>query len=243
MRILLFLGLAALLAAPAVSAQTTFGVKLGVQAASVSFDDDTEDNFDDGDLDKRARLGFVGGLTADVPITPMLTFRPELLYSQKGVAVEGEDLFEGEGITFTQTLEADYLEVPLLLAYNVVQPSGLAFSIEAGPTVSYLLSTGYSSDFDCEGDDDFCDGFDDEDFEDDDDDEIADDLEDSLKDFDIGGALGATVGSGPFHVGVRYTLGLTDVFDDESDSGLFDDDGEWRNSAFTASLIYKFGAR
>lgn len=235
MRFLPALGLAALLAAPAVSAQTTFGVKAGVQAATL-----TGDFFDDFDevpgLDKRARLGFVGGLTADVPLSPSVAFRPELLYTQKGYALTYEDgsfLGFGGDDEVTITAKADYLELPLLIAYNVVQPSGLAFSVEAGPTLSYKLSTGASCSADGDLGDAFCDDFDEDDG----------DEEDGVEDFDLGGAIGATVGSGPFNVGIRYTQGFTNVVDNDLPDGFEGDEPTARNSTFAATLIYKFGAR
>ena len=245
MRFLPALGLAALLAASTVSAQTTFGIKLGVQAATASLDDDTERGLSGDDLDKKARLGFAGGLTADVPLSPVLSFRPEVLYSQKGVRAEGSESEEGLTLSVEQTLDVDYLEVPLLLAYNVMQPSGLAFSVEAGPTISYLLAAGIDTDVECSGDDELCAFFENIAEEGND---LDDDFKDALKSFDLGGALGATVGSGPFHVGVRYTLGLVNIIDDsqgdeDDEAFVFEDDAEWRNSALTASLIYTFGAR
>lgn len=219
MRFLPALGLAALLAVPAVSAQPVIGVKAGVQAANVSLDDAP-----DGDgIEKKARLGIVAGLTADIPFTPSLALRPEVLYTQKGYQVTSE----GNGLDGSVTARIDYLEVPLLLAYNVVQPSGLAFSVEAGPTLSYKLSSGIGCDFDGAFGDDFCDGF-----------ELGDaDGDDGIKDLDVGGALGATVGSGPFGVGVRYTQGFVDIGKNAGEA-----DGA-RNSTFAATLHYRFGAR
>ena len=218
MRFLPALGLAALLAAPAVSAQATFGIKAGVQAANVSIDGVPDGN----GFDKKARLGIVAGLTADVPLSPSIALRPEVLYTQKGFQITSED----NGLDGSVTQRIDYLEVPLLLAYNVVQPSGLAFSIEAGPTLAYKLSSGVGCDFDTAAGDVFCD-----------EQEIGDAAgDDGIKDIDFGGALGATVGSGPFGVGVRYTQGFIDIGKNAGEV-----DGA-RNSTFAATLHYKFGA-
>ena len=218
MRFLPALGLAALLAAPAVSAQATFGVKAGVQAANVSLDDVPDGN----GIDKKARLGIVAGLTADLPLSPSIAVRPELLYTQKGYQVTSE----GNGLAGSATARIDYLEVPLMLAYNVVQPSGLAFSIEAGPTLAYKLSSGIGCDFEGAVGEAFCDAQ-----------EIGDaEGDDGIKDFDFGGALGATVGSGPFGVGIRYTQGFIDIGKNAGEA-----DGA-RNSTFAATLHYKFGA-
>ena len=220
MRSLPFLALAALLAAPAVSAQT-IGVKAGVQAANVSIDED-DVALVPGE-EKKARLGIVAGLTADLPITPSIALRPEVLYTQKGYQVTSED----NGVDGSATARIDYFEVPLLLAYNVVQPNGLAFSIEAGPTLAYKLSSGIGCDADGALGEAFCDRQ-----------EIGDgNGDDGIKDFDFGGAIGATVGSGPFGVGVRYTQGFIDIGKNAGEV-----DGA-RNSTFAATLHYRFGAR
>ena len=231
MRILSTFGLAALLAAPAVSAQITFGVKAGVQAATA-----VGSSFDGiGDIDgleKRSRLGFAGGVTADLGLTPAIAFRPEVLYSQKGYVLDsdGSNAFtQPEG---TITFQQDYLEVPLLIAYRVQTLSGLEYSVEFGPTLAYLLSSGYACDV--EVPDDYCD-FADAEVERD---------NDGLNDFDVGGAIGATVGSGPFGVGVRYTQGFGSVFESSAPVGAGDvDEPTARNSVFSATLHYKFGAR
>ena len=225
MRLLSLLALAALVAAPAVSAQTTVGVKAGVQAATIvgTFDDVFEDA--EG-IETQSRLGFTGGLTADIGLSPNIAFRPEVLYTQKGyqIAIEpSEGAPDAEG---TLTAEIDYLEVPLLIAYRQTTLSGLSYSVELGPTLAYKLSTGTSCDgsatleaqLDCSDDN-------------------GDD--DDVQDLDVGGAIGATVGSGPFNVGVRYTQGFTNAID----SDIEGDDRTARNSVFSASLIYKLGAR
>lgn len=218
-----------LLAAPA-SAQTTFGAKLGVQAASVSFDADTEDNFTGPGTDLSGRLGFVLGATADVPVRGPLSFRPEVLYTQKGFrqvfSADGGVLTpntkRGGGLGATTTFAVDYIEVPLLVAYTVTQPSGLSFSGEAGPTLALLLAsdTSISCDEGCENAE-------------------GESLDDIVDGFDLGVAVGATVGSGPFGGGLRYTRALSNAFQAEG----FNQEATWTNSAFTATLHYRFGAQ
>ena len=227
MRFFSLLALAALVAAPTVIAQTTFGVKAGVQAAT--FTGTFDEVFDDVDgVDTQARLGFVGGVTADLGLSPNIAFRPEVLYSQKGYAVayDGEnDEIDLEGrITF----EVDYLEVPLLIAYRQTTLSGLSYSVELGPTLAYALSTGSDCDLESDAFPNACDDVNDE-----------GQFDDRVQDLDVGGAIGATVGSGPFNVGLRYTQGFTNALDAEFEG----DDRTARNSVFSASLIYKLGAR
>lgn len=227
MRTLLSLALLAV-ALPA-SAQATFGVKLGVNAANVSISDEDE-LFGTGDgVDKKARLGFVAGVTADVPLSPMFSFRPEVLYTQKGYAIDfdvDEELF-GQAINGTITNKIDYLEVPLLLAYRFPTSSALEIALEAGPTLAYKLSTGISCSGNFEDIGEDCEDFGDED-------------DDGVRDFDLGGAIGATVGAGPFGVGIRYTNSILSIATDEAP----DDNNDFtvRNQVFSATLHYRFGA-
>ncbi len=209
-----------LAAAPLAQAQTTFGLTAGLNVANLSFDGD--DALDDI-LDKGPRLGFVGGVFADVALTPQLAFHPEVLYSQKGYKLSADD---GQ-MSGSITARVDYLEVPLLLAYRIpVGQNGLAVGLEAGPTLAYKLSSGIS----CGGDipDDACDDL-----------EGDDDFGDNVRDFDFGIAGGVTVGAGPFGVGLRYTQGLTTI-DETSGSN---DGIDARNGVFSVMARYAFGRR
>ena len=211
----------ALLAAPA-SAQATFGLKLGVGAADLTDIGVFEDTEDFG-FEERSRLALVGGVTADVPLSPSLSFRPEVLYAQKGYTVGVDVSFGDERIEGAITSELDYLEVPLLLAFHVPASDALDVAVEAGPTLGYLLRTGTSCSGDleveCEDAGDF-------------------DGEDGIRDVDLGGALGATLEAGPFGVGLRYTHGFVSIAEDDE---ISDDDFSPRNRVFAATVSYRFG--
>ena len=230
MRTLLSLALLAV-ALPA-SAQATFGIKLGINAATVSIEDEDLligeliDEAGPGfEFDKRSRLGFVGGLTADIPVSATFSFRPEILYTQKGYAFETtvDGAFEDDEVgdfNGTQTFKIDYVEVPLLVAYRFPTQSTLDVALEVGPTLAYKLTTGIG----CSGDFGDCDD---------------DNDDDAVEDFDLGGAVGVTIGSGPFGVGLRYTGGFLSIANDEFAS---DDDPSVRNQVFTVTAHYRFGA-
>jgi len=214
-----FLAAAALAAVPAASAQTTFGLKAGLNVADISLEDDDEEDLEDQGVDTRPRLGLVAGVFADIALTPNLMFHPEVLYSQKGTKLSFDE--DETGIEGSLTQQIDYLEVPLLLAYQIpAGPNGLVFGIEAGPMLAYKIST----DISCDGD-----------FEDDcpEDDEV----DDEVRDYDIGAALGLTVGAGPFGVGARYTQGITPIIDAENDA----EESESRNGVFSIAAHYRFG--
>lgn len=113
----LLAALAVLLVGPAAQAQASFGARAGLNVSSFSGDDAPTN----GD----PRLGFSGGLTADLPVTPQLSLRPEVLYSMKG---------ETNGNT---TLAVDYIEVPVLLAFEApATETGLMIGAYAGPSLA-----------------------------------------------------------------------------------------------------------
>lgn len=215
--------MALLLAAAPVAAQPSFGVTAGLNVATVDF------SIDGTAVENLApRLGLVAGAFAELPLTPSLSVRPELLYSQTGFTqtTDGADL---GGSSLTLGTEFDYLHVPVLLRYRLpLGPNGLVAGVEAGPALSYLVRSGISCRSDLAG---LCALFDDPDGESD----------ANVDDLDVGLALGATLGAGPFGVGVRYTHGLTNYFDDDEDRGgpLFDIRA--LNRVFSVTARYTLG--
>jgi hypothetical protein len=115
--------LAALFVLPVAHAQVSFGLKAGLNVSSFS-GSDAPNNTD-------PRLGFAGGVTADVPLGMSgLAFRPEVLYTMKGV----------QSANGNTTLAVDYIEVPALLAYEApVTYSGLRLGAYAGPTLAFKV--------------------------------------------------------------------------------------------------------
>ena len=122
---LLPLALVALLAAPGAFAQyyraapgPAFGLKAGLNVADLTGAD--------APVNTDPRLGFSGGLMADVPITPMFSVRPEVLYSQKGVSSSTNDV----------TLAVDYIEIPVLVAATIpATETGLMLGAYVGPAL------------------------------------------------------------------------------------------------------------
>ena len=107
-------------AAGVANAQSTrFGVKAGVGLASVTGDAGSG-------VTKKSLIGAQAGLMADFGLSDLISFHPELLYSQKGLRVEGSG--------FTSQARLSYLDLPLLLRVNA---DGLFF--EAGPQVGLLI--------------------------------------------------------------------------------------------------------
>lgn len=113
---LVLAALAALSVLPAAHAQATFGLKAGLNVSRFAGES--------APTGAESRLGVAGGVTADVPLTPQLSFRPEVLYAMKGVT-------DGD-----VTLAVDYVEIPALLAVTVpATDTGLLVGAYAGPVL------------------------------------------------------------------------------------------------------------
>lgn len=215
-----------LIATPAL-AQPSFGVKAGLNVADILFSEDQ--GFDEEGIDDQPRLGFAGGVTADVPFTPTLGVRVEALFAQKGYVIDFDTEILGQPLVGKQTLKLDYLEVPVLANITFPMQSGLEIGVQAGVAPAFLLSDGIG-----------CSGFETE--EGSGCDEIEDDAEDEdlgIKSFDLGLAAGATIGAGPFAVDLRYTYGLVNL--DDSEISGNDEDFTARNGVFSVTGVYRFG--
>jgi len=102
----------------AVQAQSdvSLGLKVGGTLSSYAGKQATND---------KSLLGFHGGGFANIGLTDLFAFQPEIIYSQKGAKSSSADL----------TSRVSYLDVPLAFHVNA---DGLFF--EAGPQVGFLLA-------------------------------------------------------------------------------------------------------
>ncbi|RYF84383.1 MAG: PorT family protein [Chitinophagaceae bacterium] len=123
-------------------AQTTpvFGVKAGLSSASMRGDAVNNLNnlldFADGMITTHNRTGFFAGGYANLPLSGQISLEPGLYYSQKGYELRGELGIKGVeflGANAKATLQADYIDVPVLLKADL---GGL--QVFAGPQFSYL---------------------------------------------------------------------------------------------------------
>ena len=91
------------------------GLKFGMNIASVN-------GGDANTLD--SRTGFVGGVTAEVPLAEKFSIQPELLYSAQGA--QQRDNFK---------YDLNYVLFPIMAKYYIAD----GFSVEAGPQFSFLI--------------------------------------------------------------------------------------------------------
>ena len=174
----------ALMAVGVQAQEVAFGAKAGVNFASLSGDD--AEGLD-------GRTGFHLGVIADIAITNRFSIQPEVLYSTRG-AKQDNFLFEdefGDDMTGKVEIKLDYIDVPVMLKYYVVQ----GLSLQAG--LQFSFNTSSEMEFS------------------DDTDSITIGMEDETESFDIGGAvgLGYDLPMGLFLQG-RYTTGFTEIFTD-----------------------------
>ncbi len=120
-----------MLAAPApAAAGVQFGIKGGGNMAKLTGSDLQDIN---GTL--KNKVGFVAGVFVAFNMGPVFTLQLEGLYTMKGVSQSYIDT----GLTYTDKLFANYIEIPLLFKFRIPTPLVSPF-VFAGPAVSFKLS-------------------------------------------------------------------------------------------------------
>jgi hypothetical protein len=97
------------------SSPVRFGIKAGLNVASVNSDD------------AKAKAGIYGGFFANIPVASSFSVQPELLYN--GMGAKNEDFSDVR-------LNLDYISLPVMLQYNVLPE----LYLEAGPQFSFAIS-------------------------------------------------------------------------------------------------------
>lgn len=121
-----------------VNAQASFGVKAGVNLASLNSSDSDFNSMIDG------RTAFHVGGVANIPVSEFLSIQPEILYSSVGGKFT--ETFMEEDIVFN--FIENYLSIPVMAKYYVAE----GFSLQAGPQVGILLSAKAKGEYDGETD-------------------------------------------------------------------------------------------
>lgn len=194
-KVLFILTLALVLAISAmaqdpVKGLTGAGFKAGVVMAKA-----TGDNIDliadENDVDIKSLMGFAVGGFIEYSFSPSIAIQPEILYNTKGVKFEQGDV--------TDKVTMTYMQIPVLLKFNIPTAGNFDPFIYAGPSVGILLSANDK----LEGTDD----------------DYDEDIKDSFKSTDFTAVLGLGAGipmgtSGQLTFEFRYDMGLTNVAED-----------------------------
>ena len=176
----------------------------GVKAGANFADLNFEGEGADINLDRRP--GFVGGLFVVVPANRQFALQTEAIFSQKGAKSESGD--------FSGKVTLNYLEVPVLARISSPATTAASFHVFAGPALGLRLSA--KSELEEDGE------------------EENEDIDDDVKRFDLGLVLGAGVEVGRFVIDGRYTWGLLNINNVESD------DVTIKNRAFAVMAGFRF---
>ncbi|WP_294298634.1 porin family protein [uncultured Chryseobacterium sp.] len=207
------------------SSPVKFGVKAGINISSIS-----KDGYDDA----KSKVGFAGGVFANIPVSEMFSVQPEVMYSQMGskVSSSSSGTVLGNNVTSTSsaTLNLDYVTIPVMLQFRATP----AFYIEAGPEFGFLTSAktkdarttvvnGSTSTTTSE----------------------SGDVKDYFSGFNMGVGLGLGYDITPnFGISARYVAGFTDINKKDNNTNgntsLQNDGNKNRNNTFQGGLYFKF---
>lgn len=180
-----------------------FGAKAGLNLSNVSSEQ--------MDTDKKA--GFNFGAFAQISLSEKITFQPELLFSNQGFKSEISE--PDSEYFYEQKDEINYLNVPLMIRYAVLDKFGLEF----GPQFGFLLSANEEGKETLRGETTTFDQ----------------DIKELLKSTDFGFNFGASYDvSENIIIGARYNLGLSDIRDENVDTNKVS------NTVLSFSLGYRF---
>ena len=113
------------LAVVSANAQVKFGLKAGLNLASYTGKDASL--LGPG---KEGKLDFNGGGLVNIGLSKSFSLQPEVFFSGQGTRLDVGSL------TGAGEFDVDYVNVPLLLKYNLTK----GFAVEAGPQVGLLIS-------------------------------------------------------------------------------------------------------
>ncbi|MFT5165834.1 MAG: opacity protein-like surface antigen [Saprospiraceae bacterium] len=201
----------------AVQAQISIGPKFGVNIATLGGDDVEDDGL--GSI-----IGLQFGAAAEITINEMFAIQPELLFFQKGFALDFEEDFLGETLKSENDLKLNYLEIPILAKVMFGAEGGPKFFATVGPSFGFGLSGEVESKATFGGETESA--TEDIDFDDD----MITKLDISLS---IGAGAQFAAGPGNLFVDVRYLLGLNTT----DDSG---DDADVKNRGIGIAVGYLF---
>jgi hypothetical protein len=124
-----------------VTAQTSFGAHVGGNFANLQ-GERTESGTTTKGLTK-PKFGLLAGVVAVVPVTHVISFRPELNIIQKGYNANYNKNYATMNLASKGEGTFNFIELPLDFVYSF--PSGdNAFFLGIGPSVSYGLSGKYN---------------------------------------------------------------------------------------------------
>ena len=190
--------LCVMVATPALAQQFSIGPKGGLTLGDISSDQGGESSYKPG----FALGGFIG-----FGLTDIVTVQPEVMFTQKGTK------FTDEAFNEVITTRLDYVEIPLLIVFDIPVSGSVQPFLYAGPTFAFntlaevTIESGGSKE--------------------------TVNVKDSAKTTDLGIAFGGGVRVSDFGIEARYTAGLSNIA--EADVGE-----KLKTRTFTILAFYSF---
>ncbi|GAB2552366.1 porin family protein [Rufibacter soli] len=197
----LFFSLAVIAASFTAQAQSSFGIKGGVNYSNLSGDLKDESRYNN-------KIGFAGGLYFNAPVVgDFFSIQPEILYSNKGYKYDDNEqtTLLGREYRYEGTSNFNYIDVPVLAKIK----AGPLF-LEAGPQVSYLINVNDKTKTYVDGKLQ--------------DRTVSEKSKEGYSDFEVGYAAGVGFATqSGVSLGLRYNGAFTDLADDSPARGDFKD--------------------
>jgi hypothetical protein len=182
-----------------------FGIKGGVNFANLN-SNDIENN--------KVLTGVNFGVFAKLPLSDSFAIQPEMYFTTKGSELTYQSVF----VDGTAKFELNYIEVPVMLIFNL----GQNFNFQLGPYASYLVSSKVKNVSDVNFN--FEENIDSGDF----------------NKFDTGIAVGLGYDTKSIGFGIRYNLGLVTVGEEKTYLGTNYVFPDGKNGVINLFLTYSF---
>jgi len=108
-----------------------FGVEGGINFNSTSLS-----GSDAADLETMSKTGGTVGGFVGIPISPMFSMQPEIIYTTKSVKLSGTGSMSG----YTANIQADFVEIPVLAKINPTKMKSLSYYVVAGPGFAFTTA-------------------------------------------------------------------------------------------------------
>lgn len=201
----------------------TFGVRGGLNLSNMLIKDDVETYSNEFEMNP----GFHLGVTADFPISDVISFETGLLLSTKGFKISEKETIMGETYEIKNKLNLFYLDIPLT-AKAMFDVGGAKIYGTFGPYIGVGLSGKSKFEMTFNG-------------ETESDEETiewgSDENESDIKRFDFGLTAGAGVAINNIQLGLSYGLGLANI------SPTKDGGTKINNRVLGISVGYTFGGK
>lgn len=188
-------------------AQQTLGFESGLSLAKISVTGSELGGDEHG-----YREGISLGVFLEVPVTDFISIQPEVFYVQKGTGLSGDG--------FESTYAWDFVEIPVLLRFNIPKEGGVVPYFLVGPALGLRTTCKVEGEGHGAGISTDCD---------------ESNVEIKSRDFGVvlGGGLSVRAGPGSIIFGGRYNYGLTNI-----DPGADGTSREVNHRAFSFRIGY-----